>query len=64
MEVKILYGTETGNSETLAHQAQQALESAGMQAEVLNMEDIKAKKKKKMPYTYALSPFFCLCSHI
>lgn len=50
MEVKILYGTETGNSETLAHQAQQALESAGMQAEVLNMEDIKAQDLEKMPY--------------
>lgn len=40
MEIKILFGSETGNSEELANVAKKKLTSAGMQTEVVDMSDV------------------------
>lgn len=44
MEIKILFGSETGNSEDLANDAVQKLKKEGFDAAVLNMEDVTAEK--------------------
>lgn len=46
MSVKILYGTETGNSESLANQAFEVLKKNGIDSEVLNMEDVSLNDLK------------------
>ncbi len=44
MEIKVLYGTETGNSESLAKEAKVKLTASGFDTEVLDMKDVSAKK--------------------
>ncbi len=44
MEIKILYGTETGNSESLAKEAKTKLTDGGFNTEVLDMKDVNAQK--------------------
>ena len=46
MSVKILYGTETGNSEALAVQASEALKEAGIEADVLDMGNVSLNDLK------------------
>ncbi len=46
MAVKILYGTETGNSEALAVQASEALKGAGIEADVLDMGNVSLNDLK------------------
>jgi sulfite reductase (NADPH) flavoprotein alpha-component len=45
-ELTILYGSESGNAESLADQTAKAAESSGFKAKVLNMGDIKPAKLK------------------
>lgn len=46
MAVKILYGTETGNSEELAKQACETLKKSGIESEVVDMGDISLNDLK------------------
>ncbi len=46
MAVKILYGTETGNSEELAKQACETLKESGIESEVVDMGDISLNDLK------------------
>ncbi len=46
MEIKILFGTETGNSEGLAGDAQKALSEQGFKAEAVDMQEVNAEKLK------------------
>ncbi len=41
MEIKVLYGTETGNSEKLANDAKKYLDSNGFSAQVVDMGNVK-----------------------
>jgi sulfite reductase (NADPH) flavoprotein alpha-component len=45
-ELTVLYGTESGNSETLADLTAKAAKAAGFKAKTLNMADIKVAKLK------------------
>jgi sulfite reductase (NADPH) flavoprotein alpha-component len=47
MEVKIIYGSETGNSETLANDAKKSLSASGIDAQVLYMQDVKLSDIKE-----------------
>jgi len=44
MEIKILYGSETGNSQSLANDAKKKLDAYGFQAEVVDMQDVSLEK--------------------
>ncbi len=46
MAVKILYGTETGNSEELVKQACETLKKSGIESEVVDMGDISLNDLK------------------
>ncbi len=46
MEFKILFGSETGNSEGLASDAQKELTKQGVEAEVIDMQDMTVEKLK------------------
>ena len=46
MDIKILFGTETGNSSMLADKAKLLLEASGITAEVLDMGDVDFAKLK------------------
>ena len=46
MDIKILFGTETGNSSMLADKAKILLENSGITAEVLDMADVDFEKLK------------------
>ena len=44
MEITIIYGTETGNSESLAREAREKLTKLGHQATVVDMEDMTVEQ--------------------
>lgn len=46
MGITIIYGTETGNSEDLAHNARKKLADLGHQATVLDMDDVTVEQLK------------------
>ena len=46
MEITIIYGTETGNSESLAQDARAKLTKLGHQAKVVDMEGITVEQLK------------------
>ena len=46
MEITIIYGTETGNSESLAREAREKLTKLGHQATVVDMEDMTVEQLK------------------
>ena len=46
MEITIIYGTETGNSESLAQDAWAKLTKLGHQAKVVDMEGITVEQLK------------------
>ncbi|HKK18798.1 MAG TPA: assimilatory sulfite reductase (NADPH) flavoprotein subunit, partial [Opitutales bacterium] len=47
-ELTVLYGTESGNSESLADQTVKAAKGSGFKAKAVNMADIKVSKLKDM----------------
>ena len=55
MEIKILYGSETGNAEGLAEQAKDILQSSGMNAEVISMDATNVAEIEKMPYVLIIT---------
>lgn len=46
MEITIIYGTETGNSEDLAHNARKKLADLGHQATLFDMDDVTVEQLK------------------
>lgn len=47
-ELTVLYGTESGNSESLADQTVKAANGSGFKAKAVNMADVKVSKLKEM----------------
>lgn len=50
MEIKVLYGSETGNSQGLANDAKKTLDSCGFKAEVVDMQDMSIEKLSDYKY--------------
>ncbi len=50
MKIKILFGSETGNSEGLAQGAKKDLENSGYNAEILDMSDVTISALERYEY--------------
>ena len=71
MEITIIYGTETGNSESLAQDARAKLTKLGHQAKVVDMEGMTVEQLKNagtllvitstwaVSYTHLTLPTIC-----